>query len=62
GPAGTVYLCHPFLVHAAQPHRGRAPRFIGQPALLPRTPLDLSRPASELSAVERAIARALSAP
>src|SRR6202023_1847868 len=22
GMAGTVYLCHPFLVHAAQPHRG----------------------------------------
>jgi hypothetical protein len=21
GPAGTVYLCHPFLVHAAQRHR-----------------------------------------
>ena len=21
GDAGTVYLCHPFLVHAAQPHR-----------------------------------------
>lgn len=27
GPAGTVYLCHPFLVHAAQPHRGEKPRF-----------------------------------
>src|SRR5690606_36845075 len=22
GAAGTVYLCHPFLVHAAQSHRG----------------------------------------
>ncbi|MGH2548261.1 MAG: phytanoyl-CoA dioxygenase family protein, partial [Thermomicrobiales bacterium] len=22
GSAGTVFLCHPFLVHAAQPHRG----------------------------------------
>lgn len=22
GAAGSVYLCHPFLVHAAQPHRG----------------------------------------
>lgn len=36
GPAGTVYLCHPFLVHTAQPHRGRAPRFLAQPPLLPR--------------------------
>ena len=25
GRAGTVYLCHPFLVHSAQPHRGRQP-------------------------------------
>lgn len=36
GPAGTVYLCHPFLVHAAQPHRGTTPRFMAQPPLLPR--------------------------
>lgn len=35
GSAGTVYLCHPFLVHAAQPHRGVAPRFMAQPPLLP---------------------------
>lgn len=34
GPAGTVYLCHPFLVHAAAwPHRGTGPRVIGQPAI-----------------------------
>ena len=35
GHAGTVYLCHPFLVHAAQPHRGGRPRFLAQPPLLP---------------------------
>jgi hypothetical protein len=35
GEAGTVYLCHPFLVHAAQPHRGRRVRFMAQPPLLP---------------------------
>src|SRR5690606_33221801 len=35
GAAGTVYLCHPFLVHAAQVHRGCAPRFIAQPPLYP---------------------------
>jgi hypothetical protein len=35
GAAGTVYLCHPFVVHAAQPHRGREPRFMAQPPLLP---------------------------
>src|SRR5262245_24309663 len=36
GAAGTVYLCHPFLVHAAQSHRGKEPRFMAQPPLLPR--------------------------
>lgn len=40
GEAGTVYLCHPFLVHAAQPHRGKTPRFLAQPPLLPKGPLD----------------------
>lgn len=36
GEAGTVYLCHPFLVHSAQVHRGSRPRFMAQPPLLPR--------------------------
>jgi hypothetical protein len=36
GDAGTVYLCHPFVVHAAQVHRGFNPRFMAQPPLLPR--------------------------
>lgn len=43
---GTVYLCHPFLVHAAQPHRGTEPRFIAQPSLLPRGEFDLALPPS----------------
>jgi hypothetical protein len=33
GVAGDVYLCHPFLVHAAQRHRGKEPRFIAQPGV-----------------------------
>jgi hypothetical protein len=37
GRAGDVYLCHPFLVHAAQPHRGTTPRFMAQPPLYPAT-------------------------
>lgn len=55
GPAGTVFLCHPFLVHTAQPHRGRTPRFMAQPPLLPRGELrqDGSSP------VERALRGAL---
>ncbi len=41
GRAGTVYLCHPFLVHAAQPHHGNTPRFMAQPPLLMRKELIL---------------------
>jgi hypothetical protein len=34
GRAGDVYLCHPFLVHAASwPHTGRHPRIIAQPGV-----------------------------
>lgn len=46
GAAGTVFLCHPFLVHAAQPHRGRQPRFMAQPPLLPRVEFDPKLPPS----------------
>ena len=34
GMAGTVYLCHPFMVHSAQHHRGVQPKFMAQPALM----------------------------
>ncbi|WP_197318509.1 phytanoyl-CoA dioxygenase family protein [Saccharomonospora sp. NB11] len=56
GTVGDVYVCHPFLVHAAQSHRGRTPRFMAQPPLVPIGELDPS--ASEPNAVERAIALA----
>lgn len=46
GAAGMVYLCHPFLVHAAQPHRGQLPRFMAQPPLLPKGEFDPSLPPS----------------
>lgn len=46
GAAGTVYLCHPFIVHSAQPHRGRHPRFMAQPPLLPKGEFDPSLPPS----------------
>lgn len=59
GPAGTVYLCHPFVVHAAQPNGGTTPRFLAQPPLLPATPIDPFRPPAESSLVERSIALAL---
>ncbi|KIA61777.1 phytanoyl-CoA dioxygenase [Nocardia vulneris] len=55
GRAGDVYLCHPFLVHAAQRHRGHTPRFLAQPPLLSRGPCVLDRPDGDYSPVERAI-------
>jgi hypothetical protein len=54
GPAGTVYLCHPFLVHAAQAHRGRMPKVMAQPPLFPAGPHP-----EPTSAVARAIRLAL---
>lgn len=59
GEAGTVYLCHPFLVHAAQPHHGHEPRFMAQPPLLPAEPFRLERPRGDYSPVEIAIRRAI---
>jgi hypothetical protein len=59
GPAGTVYLCHPFLVHAAQIHRGRTVKFMAQPPLLPAEPLELDRFDNTYSPVEAAIRLAL---
>lgn len=53
GEPGDVYLCHPFLVHAAQPHRGREPRFMAQPPLLPVGELDLE--AADPTPVARAV-------
>jgi hypothetical protein len=59
GEAGTVYLCHPFLVHAAQPHRGTRPRFMAQPPLAPAEPFLLEREDGAYSPVEQAIRNAL---
>ncbi|HEY0849580.1 MAG TPA: phytanoyl-CoA dioxygenase [Bradyrhizobium sp.] len=55
GQAGTVYLCHPFLVHRAQSHRGTQPRFLAQPPLLPKGEFDPSLPPSPVQvAIRRA--------
>ncbi|QJW88129.1 phytanoyl-CoA dioxygenase [Spirosoma taeanense] len=59
GEAGTVYLCHPFLVHAAQAHHGSTPRFMAQPPLLPAQPFQLKRADGDYSPVEQAIRLAL---
>ena len=61
GDAGTVYLCHPLLVHAAQMHRGSVPRFMAQPPLHPSEPFTLERADGDYSPVERSIRQALQA-
>src|SRR6202008_4101186 len=59
GAAGAVYLCHPFLVHAAQMHGGKVPRFMAQPPLHPAEPFQLDRADGDYSPVEIAIRQAL---
>jgi len=55
GKAGTVYLCHPFLVHAAQRNTGARARYLAQPPLLTRKPLQLDRADGAYTPVERAV-------
>lgn len=59
GQPGDVYLCHPFLIHAAQPHRGTVPKFMAQPPLIPVGELDLDRADGAYSPVELAVLRGL---
>jgi hypothetical protein len=59
GVSGTVYLCHPFIVHAAQRHCGTAPRFMAQPPLYSAEPLRLERDDCSFSPVEVAIRKGL---
>jgi hypothetical protein len=57
GEAGDVFLCHPFLIHAAQPHHGQVPRFMAQPPLFPTGLLDLT--GTSPTPVERAVLKGL---
>jgi hypothetical protein len=59
GKAGTVYLCHPFMVHAAQRNRGIQPKFMAQPPLLLKDDFKFEE-AQTYSPVEEAIKIALS--
>ena len=59
GKAGTVYLCHPFLVHAAQDHHGTSPKFMAQPPLLARTDFNIYQSENELCPVEKAIRKGI---
>ncbi|MGC4046506.1 MAG: phytanoyl-CoA dioxygenase family protein [Armatimonas sp.] len=60
GEPGDVYLCHPFLVHAGSRHHGANPRFLAQPGLLLREPIQLDRSPSLDTPVEAAIRLGLS--
>jgi hypothetical protein len=55
GKVGTVYLCHPFLVHAGQAHHGRRPRILAQPPLCPSKEFKLQRSDDQYCPVEKAI-------
>ncbi|HEV7192618.1 MAG TPA: phytanoyl-CoA dioxygenase family protein [Jatrophihabitantaceae bacterium] len=57
GSIGDVYLCHPFLVHSGQAHRGTEPRFMAQPPLVPVGSLNLD--SNKQYPVGRAIRSAL---
>lgn len=59
GAAGTVYLCHPFMAHAAQSHSGLVPRFLAQPPLELKEEFALTGASRNVSPVERAILIAL---
>ncbi|MGZ5135895.1 MAG: phytanoyl-CoA dioxygenase family protein [Flavitalea sp.] len=55
GKAGTVYLCHPFIVHAAQDHHGTIPKFMAQPCLMTKNDFNIIRADNNYSPVEKAI-------
>ncbi|MEJ7589703.1 MAG: hypothetical protein WKI04_19300 [Ferruginibacter sp.] len=59
GKAGTVYVCHPLLVHAAQSHRGKNPRFMAQAALMANKEFEIKRPDGNYAPVESAIRKGL---
>jgi len=59
GKAGSIYLCHPFLVHAAQAHCGNTPKFMAQPPLLLRKELSIADADAGYTPVEQAIRLAL---
>jgi hypothetical protein len=60
GAAGDVFLCHPFIVHAAQPHHGNRPRLMGQPPLEHQAPFDLEEatPPPVVRSIHTALRRA----
>jgi len=59
GKSGTVYLCHPFIVHAAQNHQGTTPKFMAQPPLHPKNDFNIDKAEEQLCPVEKAILKGI---
>jgi hypothetical protein len=61
GKAGDVYLCHPFLVHGADRNRGRRPRVMATPVLMPRgrSRMRIGATSRHVAPVEQAVKLAL---
>lgn len=49
GGPGDVFVCHPFLVHRAQPHHGTRPRLMAQPSIEAAEPVAPFAPGPEAS-------------
>ena len=60
GKAGTVYLCHPFMIHAAQEHNGSTPKFMAQPALMTKNDFQIDQSDESPCPVVKAILKGLS--
>lgn len=59
GKSGTVFLCHPFLVHAAQDHQGNSPKFMAQPALMTKNDFSIYETGSNICPVVEAILKGI---
>lgn len=59
GKAGDLLMMHPLMMHSSSPNPSGRIRWMGNPMVYMREPLDPFRPEAELSPVELAIRRAI---